>query len=76
MAADRKDAIWSIFRQPVRLEHPGMKPCGVACLTVPDSHGSIICNLAAGHDGEHARVLGRGNWRSWPQNQTEPIPLQ
>jgi hypothetical protein len=73
-------AVWSLntVTKPARLSGANLRACGVACLTTPrlSPENEIRCNLVAGHEGDHARVFDPTAWRQWPQDQTEPLPLQ
>jgi hypothetical protein len=49
--------------------------CSSVAWTIPDFLGTMLCDLPARHVGDHAMGIP-GGYRSWPKNQTEPLPMQ
>lgn len=71
----RKDLLKPIMRNPRALDDEGLGLCNAVAWTVPDSRGTVRCDLPVGHVGDHAMGIP-GGYRSWPQRQTEPLPMQ
>ena len=59
----------------------GKSPCGVACITTPAPMTPILCDLLSGHSGDHKKSFRTKSgeldgFRTWPNPQVDPIPLQ